>query len=72
MFALEKQTHLERKQTRFILTLPVAGAVYAYYIMYATRNQLTCNWIWCIMACHKAIWNYVFNTTSSPAAEKCE
>ena len=26
-FALEKQTHLERKQTRFILTLPVAGAV---------------------------------------------
>ena len=27
-FALEKQTRLERKQTRFILTLPVAGAVY--------------------------------------------
>ena len=26
-FALEKQTRLERKQTRFILTLPVAGAV---------------------------------------------
>ena len=29
-FALEKQMHLERKQTRFILTLPVAGAVYNY------------------------------------------
>ena len=26
-FALEKQTRLVRKQTRFILTLPVAGAV---------------------------------------------
>ena len=26
-FALEKQTRLERKQTRFILTLPVAGAI---------------------------------------------
>ena len=26
-FALEKQTRLERKQTHFILTLPVAGAV---------------------------------------------
>ena len=29
MFALEKQTRLVQKQTRFILTLPVAGAVYA-------------------------------------------
>ena len=28
MFALEKQTRLVRKQTRFILTLPVAGAVH--------------------------------------------
>ena len=27
-FALEKQTRFERKQTRFILTLPVAGAVW--------------------------------------------
>ena len=27
MFALEKQTRLQRKQTRFILTLPVASAV---------------------------------------------
>ena len=26
-FALEKQTCLQQKQTRFILTLPVAGAV---------------------------------------------
>ena len=26
-FALEKQTRLERKQTRFILTLPVAGVM---------------------------------------------
>ena len=30
-FALEKQMRLERKQTRFILTLPVAGAVYVQY-----------------------------------------
>ena len=29
-FALEKQTRLVRKQTRFILTLPVAGAVSAW------------------------------------------
>ena len=28
MFALEKQTRLEWKQTRFILMLPVAGAVF--------------------------------------------
>ena len=28
MFALEKRTRLERKQTHFILTLPVAGAVF--------------------------------------------
>ena len=27
MFALKKQTHLVQKQMRFILTLPVAGAV---------------------------------------------
>ena len=26
-FALEKQTHLQRKEMCFILTLPVAGAV---------------------------------------------
>ena len=30
MFALEKQTRLQRKQTCFILTLPVAGAVTVY------------------------------------------
>ena len=37
-FALEKQTHLERKQMRFILTLPVAGAVLPYlYMYYYTR-----------------------------------
>ena len=28
IFALEKQTRLEQKQTRFILMLPVTGAVY--------------------------------------------
>ena len=30
MFALEKQMCLERKQTHFILTLPVASAVTSY------------------------------------------
>ena len=30
-FALEKQMHLQQKQTCFILTLPVAGAVSAQY-----------------------------------------
>ena len=42
MFALEKQTRLERKQTRFILTLPVAGAVYFLsdppHLLKTTRN----------------------------------
>ena len=33
-FALEKQTRLERKQTRFILTLPVAGAVVCREVEY--------------------------------------
>ena len=37
-FALEKQTHLEQKQTRFILTLPVASAV-LYNIIVYTNNQ---------------------------------
>ena len=33
-FALEKQMRLERKQTRFILMLPVAGAVQLQISMY--------------------------------------
>ena len=30
-FAREKQTRLQRKQTCFILTLPLAGTVYIFY-----------------------------------------
>ena len=45
-FALEKQTHLERKQTRFILTLPVAGAVHSvnhcYVIELSVFKQIFC------------------------------
>ena len=40
MFALEKQMRLERKQTRFILTLPVAGAV--WYITIYTMEFYIC------------------------------
>ena len=36
-FALEKQTRLERKQTRFILTLPVAGAVVVLMVAVIVR-----------------------------------
>ena len=48
-FALEKQTRLQRKQTRFILTLPVAGAVavciggfvvLVLYYVYACQSKL--------------------------------
>ena len=35
-FALEKQMHLERKQTHFILTLPVAGAVCTLHVCTGT------------------------------------
>ena len=39
MFALEKQTHLKRKQMHFILMLPVASAV-AY--CHCTYNVMLC------------------------------
>ena len=38
-FALEKQTRLERKQTRFILTLPVAGAV-QQFLLFKQLNSM--------------------------------
>ena len=40
-FALEKQTRLVRKQTRFILTLPVAGAVLAGCFVHDTCTCTT-------------------------------
>ena len=36
IFALEKQTRLEWKQTHFILTLPVAGAVVVHCMLEST------------------------------------
>ena len=41
-FALEKQTRLVRKQTRFILTLPVAGAVHQE----TKRNGIPTDDVW--------------------------
>ena len=48
MFALEKQTHLQQKQMRFILMLPLASAVpkilqtieYGTYILYSPEDAL--------------------------------
>ena len=41
-FALEKQTRLVRKQTRFILTLPVAGAVIGQ-LLFCVYAPLACS-----------------------------
>ena len=52
--ALEKQTHLVRKQTRFILMLPVAGAVCMYVCMYV--------WYACMYVCmymYACVYMYV-------------
>ena len=42
-FALEKQMRLEWKQTRFILTLPVASAVHVH--VHVAENYQICSWI---------------------------
>ena len=48
-FALEKQTRLERKQTRFILMLPVAGAV--QYRAATSSKKLACTRMQATAAC---------------------
>ena len=49
-FALEKQTRLMRKQTRFILTLPVAGAVnVAEKAILDALTELPCSKLVCVL-----------------------
>ena len=57
-FALEKQTHLEWKQMRFILTLPVAGAVFI------ECGILTCN-LNIILEDHRCIHPRLPSTSNS-------
>ena len=64
-FALEKQTRLVRKQTRFILTLPVAGAVDTN-----TRKEIGAGKPYLVNANTYLIVHMARSTVMAPGVEK--